>query len=303
MILPNFIIAGAKKAATSSLYEYMKQHPQVYLSPIKETKFFAYEPDNPEHAGSVHKKFPIHTLEEYARLFEGVKGEIAIGEASPIYINSSYAMRRIQALIPQVRLIFSLRNPVDRAYSAYLMRVRGGYEHRPVEQAFREDLNHLRSVSYYTMLKQWYALFPAEQIKVVLYEDIRKDAVAVVQELFAFVGVESSFTPDVSVQHNSGGVAKSQVRQHIVNYLRRYRSFRFYLPQSVRSLFTNWANGNLTKAPTMPTEVRQLLNDLYAVEVDQLEALTGKDLAVWQLRTQAQPVATPTGIQASSYAP
>jgi hypothetical protein len=283
MRLPNFIIAGAKKAATSSIYDYMKQHPQVYMPRIKELKYFAFEPDNPEHVQAPHQKFPIRTIEEYVQQFAEVNEEIAIGEASPIYINSVAAMHHIRQTIPDVNLIFSLRNPIDRAYSAYWMRVRGGYESRPIQQAFQEDLEHLRKVSYYNMLRQWYNCFDAYQIKVVLFEDFRKDSVKVMQELYGFVGGDITFVPNTSVQHNAGGMPKSQARQGIVNYLRKYRRLRFYLPKTVRSIFANFAKANLTAPPPIPTDVQEMLAELYCEEIDQLSNLIQKDLSVWGL--------------------
>ncbi|MCB0063201.1 MAG: sulfotransferase, partial [Caldilineaceae bacterium] len=233
MTLPNFIVAGAKKAATTSLYEYLKQHPQIYMSPVKETKFFAYEPENPDHISADRRKYPIRTLDAYQDLFADAGAAVAIGEASPIYISSLHAVQQIYQTLPHIKLIFSLRNPVDRAYSAYIMRVRAGYEPRTVEEAFAEDLDLLHAKSYYKQLIPWFEHFPREQIKIVLFEDIKRDSVAVTQELYRFLEVDEHFVPDVSRHHQIGGLPKSQLRQNIVNFLRRYRFLRFYLPKAM----------------------------------------------------------------------
>jgi hypothetical protein len=283
MTLPNFIIAGAKKAATTSIYEYMKQHPEIYMSPIKETKFFAFEPDNPEHVYADANKFPVRTLEDYTRLFAGANGAKAIGEASPLYINSRIAAQRIYETIPAVKLIFSLRNPVERAYSAYLMRVRSGNEHRSAVQAFQEDRERLRTSSYYNMLQLWYELFDEIQIKVILFEDFKRNSLAVMQELYAFLDVDSSFTPNVAVQYNTGGAVKNQTRQRMFNYLRRFKPLRFYLPKSLRSSFTKAARANLTTAPALPAEAKSLLADVFRDDVENLQNLIHKDLSVWGL--------------------
>ena len=131
MTLPNFIIIGVAKAGTMSLNYYLQQHPQIFMCPVKETNFFAYEDarggawaggGDPPHPARFHVK----TLEAYEGLFEGVTDEIAIGEASPIYFRSPTAARRIHKRILDVKLVASLRNPADRAFSGFLMRVRRG---------------------------------------------------------------------------------------------------------------------------------------------------------------------------------
>jgi len=288
MTLPNFIVAGAKKAATTSLYEYLNQHPQVYMSPIKETKFFAYEPNNPDHVNADHHKFPIRTLADYTALFAAAGAARAIGEASPIYVSSLHAVQQIAQRLPHVKLIFSLRNPIDRAYSAYVMRVRGGYEPRSVEDAFQEDLDLLKDKTYYKQLLPWYEHFDRKQIKIVLFEDIKQDSVRVTQALYDFIGVDATFVPDTSRQHMIGGLPKSRLRQNVINFLRRYRFLRFYLPKTVRSQFTDYARANLTKAPELPLEITQLLADAYREDLPLLEQLIERDLSLWGLTSQHQ---------------
>jgi hypothetical protein len=281
MTRPNFIVAGFKKAATTSIYEYLQQHPQVFMTRIKETKFFLYEPDNPEHVAASLKVFPVRSLETYTQLFAEAGEALAIGEASPGYAESRKVAIRIHAELPQVKLIFSLRNPVDRAYSNYLMGLRNGVETRPAHRFFAESRARLQTMSYYNSLKIWYELFPRDQIKIVMYEELRRNGVRVMQEIYRYLGVDEHFAPDVSVQHNTGGVPKSQARQKMVNFLRRYRYLRTYIPQSLRTQFSKFARGNLAPTPSMSPEVRQLLTDLYRDDVQHLQELIQKDLSPW----------------------
>ncbi len=280
--LPTFIVAGAKKSATTSLYEYFKQHPQIYMSAIKETNFFAYDETDQNHQQADRLRFPIRTLAEYTNLFADATTATAIGEASPVYMSSPIAVHKLHQTLPNVQLIFSLRNPVDRAYSDYLMRVRGGVEPRSVEQAFTEDVALLRARTYYKALARWYTHFPPEQIQVVLFEAIKKDALVVMQQLYNFLGVNSTFVPDVGQQHNTGGLPKSRTRQKIVNFLRQYRYVRTYIPQAIRSRFSLFAQSNLQKAPVLPIHLRAKLTEIYAEDTEQLEQLIGVDLAVWK---------------------
>ncbi|HYF40037.1 MAG TPA: sulfotransferase, partial [Gemmatimonadales bacterium] len=126
-MLPNFIVIGAAKAGTTALYWYLAEHPQIFMSPVKETNYFAYEVDasgqlvygDPE-----DHQFPIRTRAEYEALFAEAGPASAVGEASPIYLECPQAAGRIQSAIPGALLVCCLRHPVDRAYSDYLMHLR-----------------------------------------------------------------------------------------------------------------------------------------------------------------------------------
>src|SRR5437868_623089 len=109
MTLPNFLIIGAAKAGTTSLHHYLRQHPDVYMGP-REPRYFARE-------GADAESPVIRTRDVYEQLFDGVTTEHAIGEGSPQYLNHPIAPDEIAAELPDVKLIVSLRNPADRAYS------------------------------------------------------------------------------------------------------------------------------------------------------------------------------------------
>ena len=122
MIMPNFLLIGAAKAGTSSLYGYLKQHPQIYMSPIKEPRFFALEGETLNFNGPTRgiNQTSINTLEAYSQLFQKVTTEKAIGEASTIYLSSPKAPERIKHYLPDVKLIAILRDPSERAFSSYM---------------------------------------------------------------------------------------------------------------------------------------------------------------------------------------
>ena len=120
MTLPNFIVIGAAKSGTSSLHHYLRAHPEVFTPKLKEINFFAYD----------GKHLDVHywakTQDEYQRFFDDVGAAIAIGEVAPLYLCSPVAPDNIRRVLPDARLVAILRNPVDRAYSAYLMSRRTG---------------------------------------------------------------------------------------------------------------------------------------------------------------------------------
>ncbi len=212
MTMPNFFIVGAQKAGTTSLYHYLNQHPQVYMSPIKEPFFFDHELDS---KGEVvrrefegHRQPPRFTnIEEYSALFEGVRGEKAIGEATPLYIYAPGTAGRIERYVPGAKSIALLRNPADRAYSAFLYAVRMGVEPlTDFAQALREEpfrmrnrwhyVFHYRSRGlYYQQLKRYDEVFGRERLGVGLYEDMREDPAGVAQSVFRFLEVDDTFAP------------------------------------------------------------------------------------------------------------
>src|SRR5215218_4922668 len=233
MTMPNFFIIGAQKAGTTSLYHYLNQHPQIYMSPVKEPFFFDREISSngevvqQEFAG--HQQAPrFVNLEEYEALFQGAKGETAIGEASPLYIYAPGTAERIKRYVPEARSIALLRNPADRAYSAFLHAVRIGVEPcTDFAQALRREdarvrkgwhyIFHYRNRGlYFAQLKRYYEAFGREQFGVWLYEDLRDDPASVARSVFRFLGVDDAFTSDTSSKHNPAGVPESQSARAIM---------------------------------------------------------------------------------------
>ena len=169
MNMPTFLIIGAMKAGTTSLYHYVGQHPQIYMSPVKEPQFFTFENEALDFhgPGDWHITHQIvKDLENYRKLFQGVTEERAIGEASTVYLYSSRTAERIHSYIPDAKLIAILRDPVERAYSNYVQAIHSDRE--PLDdflQAFREEQNRIRKKWLYF----WhYRLFSTEGV----FEDV-----------------------------------------------------------------------------------------------------------------------------------
>ena len=142
MTMPNFLIIGANKAGTTSIYSYLKQHPQIYMSPVKEPMFFTLEGkniDRTEVSRQITLKTAVNDIEDYQALFQGVSNEKAIGEASTAYLHCPWCAERIKQYIPDVKLIAILRDPIERAYSNYLMYVRWGLETLDFPEAVRQE--------------------------------------------------------------------------------------------------------------------------------------------------------------------
>jgi hypothetical protein len=274
MTLPNFLIIGAAKAGTTSLHHYLRQHPDVYMSPVKEARYYASEwwSEEPD---------PIRTREAYERLFDGVTTERAVGEASPQYLNSPTAPDRIAADLPDVKLIVSLRNPADRAYSSYLGRLCGGQERRGVDAAMRPGTYYFLTSQYHPRLSRYFARFPRSRIKVIVFDDLAADARAVVRDLSEFLAIDAAFAADVATAHNGARTPRSIVANEIL--CRMVEVAHHVLPVTMRG--TGLAAGVqrlLLRPPDpLPPSIRQRLLEQLRDDIARTGALIGRDLSHW----------------------
>ena len=215
-MLPTFVIIGAAKAGTTALYWYLADHPEVFMSPVKETNYFAFGLDDdgrPLYGDPELHRFPIRSFAEYEALFAGSDGALAVGEASPIYLECPQSAARIREVVPGARIVCFLREPVDRAYSDYLMylRARGrrldpDRDLTPDAAWARPDSHWMQISRYHEALSRYYERFPREQIDVFLFDDLKTDAAACVRAVFAALGVDPGFAPDLETPHNIGGL-------------------------------------------------------------------------------------------------
>lgn len=294
MTMPNFLVIGAARSGTTALYRYLEQHPQIYMSAIKEPNFFALVGEEPApappKAGTAGRltRGPlmvvrIADIESYRALFQPVVDEVAIGEASPSYLITPGTPERIKHYLPDVKLIAILRNPVDRAYSAHSLRwLYAGQERASFGQAIRD----IYWGFYYTHLKGYFATFERTQIKIHLYEDFRADPAWVLQDIFQFLGVSDTFVPDLSVQHNVGGVPKNRVWRAFLQGLGPVASvFRPLIPATVRPELAGVLNRlqgrAFVKPPPLEAAARAELIEIYRQDILQLQDLLQRDLSAW----------------------
>ena len=300
MTMPNFFIIGAQKAGTTSLYHYLDQHPQIYMSPVKEPFFFNYEitPQGEavsrRNGGRGRRIVPrFANIEEYRALFRGVGGETAIGEATTSYIYRPGIARRIKRWVPEARTIALLRDPADRAYSAFLHAVRGGREPvndfarvlREEEGRMRNDwsyVNLYRDVGfYYEQLKRYYEAFGRERVGVWLYEDLRDDPAGVTQGVFRFLGVDDAFLPKTFSQYNPAGAPRSETVRVMMRFINtRLPMIKGMIPAGSRGrqAAQKWM---FAEPQPIDPEIRGELIEGYREDILKLEELIGRDLSGW----------------------
>ncbi len=301
-MMPDFLLIGAAKSGTTSLYHYLQQHPQIYMCPVNEPNFFALEQVNLERhfRGPVDReileKHCVTDVQKYQALFASAPPEARCGENSPLYLYSEHAPARIKKLIPQVKLIAILRHPAERAYSNFQQYRRAGIEplttfegaldaeEARIQQGWGPwPFWHYARVGFYAeQLRRYMACFPKEQIFVGLYDDLKANPEVFLQQIFGFIGVEQGFTPDISIQHNLSGQPRLQTIHTLAtqpNFVKTLLN-RIFPPQIRHSLRDHLHRWNTIKAPLRP-ETRARLIAYYREDMLQLQELIQLDLTHW----------------------
>jgi hypothetical protein len=286
MTLPNFMIIGVAKAGTTSLFRYLDQHPQVFMTPVKGTNYFGYEDARnwvwtDEGEPPMMRNFHATSLAEYEALFAEASDEIAIGEASPQYFRCPTAASRLHDCIPHAKLVASLRNPADRAFSGFMMRKRRGEAVRGIYQELTPESSHVKEGFYYTRMKRFFDHFPKKQLKVFIFEEFKKDPSKVVVDLFDFLGVDTGFVPDTSKRYNSGGIPRNRFLNRLLYDPTVIRTAKSMLPESARRMALQVRQRNLVAPPTFPADLRAGLLDHYREDILKLENMLDRDLSIW----------------------
>jgi hypothetical protein len=275
MTLPTFLIIGAAKSGTTSLYHYLRQHPDIFMSPIKEPNYYTDGDNLPRGA--------IRSREKYDSLFAGAKGERARGEASVRYLNAIAGVDRIHADLPGVRLIAVLRQPAERAYSSYLSSSTSGRETRSAEEALQPGSYPFETSLYYPRLRRYYSRFPSEQIMVILFDDLIASPQQVLRAIFRFLGVDADFVADTSIRRNIGAAPRSNVLNRMADSA--LGLIRPFTPLWLRSrgLSTKLRGPLLRKPEPLAPQLRARLTEQYRSDIMATGELIGRDLSHWLL--------------------
>ena len=295
MTLPNFLILGAPKGGTTTLNSVLSQHPDVFMCPIKEAGFFwAYGQEITWRGPGTEKlrNRLVNDLEGYEKLFEHAANQKAIGESSVRYLAAQNAPQIIKQFIPGARLIVSLRQPADRAFSAFTHNIRDGLEPcSNFAEALEQERSGLRDNwmfcryldrgFYYRSLTNYLQYFDRAQIHVSLLEDLQADAPGLMRRLFAFLEVDDSFQPDTSHRHNASGVIRNPLLRFAWTRTNRLRMLlRPLLNSQIRHAAFEWVIRDLEKPP-FPAELRAELTDYYREDIQKLQDLLQRDLTHW----------------------
>jgi len=305
-MLPNFFIVGAPKAGTDELYYDLDQHPEIYMSPLKEPNYFAEDirsqymhPSLRQWAaedeaslrryldeGASRKRFGgiVTELSDYQRLFSRVKGEKAVGDGSVIYLWSKTAAPRIASAVPQARIIIVLMDPAERAFHQYLKSISDG----TVRHSFRKHLNaamqtqgpelsvyhpFLALGNYFVQVGRYKSCFPADQLHITLYEDLQANRGAWFAGVLSFLDVDSSFIPQPVEVPSKPHVPRFRGTKGLKKIAKAM------LPPRFRTSVKHLAYRSVL--PQLKDEDRAVLVDYYRDDILRLQDLIGRDLSAW----------------------
>jgi hypothetical protein len=295
--LPNYIGIGAPKAGTTWLAKCLSEHPDVFMARVKEIEFWKLADAE-------------QRLDEYRDHFHDAAGRKAVGEYSVRYLSLPGVAERIKAVLPDVKLIVSLRNPVEQVTSNFWHMLRQGFGRgkdagnlpSSISEALagedREQL--LTPARYASHLAKFYRHFAPEQICVILYDDIQRDPAGVLTTLFSFLGVDPAFKPAGTHQKDSAvrqGTSPKSTRAHRMHKLVYHTLVHWIYNPLKRSIGTRRAatlKEKLRIRPVMeklfmkkgyPAPTREevaALRALLTPEIAEVEAMIGRDLSAWK---------------------
>lgn len=290
MMKSNFLIIGAQKAGTTSLFYYLSQHPEIYMYPGKEIDYFSNNLNFPELNANL---FPIMTPKQYEDLFILSKNAKAVGEASTSYLCSKDAPRRIFNYDNNIQLIAVLRNPVERAYSNFLHALRKGeesitdfgkaikLEEYRIQNGYSLQFQYIQKGYYFKQLMLFYRYFEKSQLKIFLFEDLNNDARSVTKQIFEFLNVDANFYSNIEERHNTSGLIKINFIKNLRFLLRKnFFAFNFIkkiVPYSLRKNIKSY----LYYQPIIPENIRLELIELYRGDILDLQNLLNRDLSAW----------------------
>jgi hypothetical protein len=288
MRLPDFFIVGAPKAGTTSAYHYLAQHPEVFLSSVKEPNHFASHSIMGQ--GLYYDVDIVADAADYAALFSAADGYGAVGEASVSYLFYPEACERIHAAIPEARILVFLRDPAERAFSHYLMDQRLGLVHQPLAEIVSAGalagggLHYQQYVSlglYHAQLQRYLEAFGEDRVLVTFFEDLKQDPVAASKRIFRFLGVSEAFEPETRRVHNP----YRKPRGGVVGRLYQSRGLRSLVKRAIPGGALDKARALAMPAagrPVLDAGLRGRLIELFAGDIDRLQRLCGRDLEAWR---------------------
>lgn len=311
IIKPDFFIVGAAKAGTTALYNYLKLHSDIYFSPIKEPHFFSTDIEVAEMRDDF-KKNALTDIGEYLRnslgsprhgafvrdeshyhqLFSLANGEKRIGESSVSYLYSKVAAKNIRAFNEDAKIIIILREPIERAFSHYLMDLRIGYEQTSFKDAVISDINKVKKGwgqthlyielgQYYEQVKRFMDIYEPTNIKILLHDDFKKSPQKVLKDVFCFLEIaDKTAEIDFLERHNKAELPKSRILQRFEKLPMVQKILANYIPGNLRRKLKRgfYSTDNL---PKLTEADRTSLKHYFSEDIQRLSKLINRDLSHW----------------------
>jgi hypothetical protein len=282
-MLPNFLVIGTTKGGTTSLYRYLLDHPQIFMPRDKEPRFFTSNWDR--------------GLDWYERIFDKAGDAVAVGEASPEY--TSYpqfpeAAGRVAKMLPDVRLVYLVRHPIERMLSEYHYHMIGGkkgyyYASRPKDWAsaaarYLLEEPRYRDISRYAMqIEQYLEHFSRDQLLVLKSEDLKRDRRQTLRRVYEFLGVDGTWQPP-HLEQDFQATSELRPRRAIDPALRKvpgYDRLASVAPPSLVRLKNRLTTRKAPSRPRLSDSARRELEDRVRDDVRRLRRYMDDDFDAW----------------------
>ena len=283
----DFFIVGAPKAGTTSLYNYLNEHLEIEMSSQKEPNYFSDEALLEQ--GMYYGKNRIDTLDKYNSLFVNPQAKLR-GEGSVSYFFYDDVPNKIKKYNPDSKIIIMLRNPIDRAFSHYLMDYRLGLVSESFEDIVKKKSNHKYANLYYqqyikvseytAQVKRYLDCFSAENILVIDYEDFKEDVLGVVSKTFFFLGVNQEFEPNIMKKYNTFTIPKNSFIRYVYSFVPLRRFLNYIIPSVVISQIRSILFKS-NKKPILENGTRDFLRKHFKNDINALSVLLRKDYSKW----------------------
>ncbi|MFM9986435.1 MAG: sulfotransferase family protein [Flavobacteriales bacterium] len=296
--LPDFMLAGAAKCGTTSIYQYLQHHPRIYIPEIKEPFYFSFDDQEPTYTSKRFKSKVVWQQDEYLKLYKHLEEHIKLGDASTSYLyTAATTIKHMQRVYGErsrdVRIMLILRNPVDRAFSHYTHLVRNGLEPLSFEKALDEAVIEERKMAmwgydyinyghYYESIKLFKNHF--HNIRIYLFEDLAQPQM-LINDLCDFLEVNRILIPSGNIKANASGIPKNASAVKLLrspalaNALKKIIPARF--KENARRVKERIMVG-LLERPAMSPDLRHEIWKNYESELDALEDLIERDLSKWK---------------------
>lgn len=298
MNLPTFLIVGAARSGTTSLYYYLKKHPDIYMCKQKEPCFFAFANEDVKFLGTRVNSL-VTVYEDYLELFQGGEKFKCRGEASTPYLYFyDKTIRNIKKYVRDygnLKIIIILRNPVERTYSQYLHRVKNLHEKMTFEEAIALEKSRIQQnyfFDYFYTDRSFYFkqvrayLKNFKFVKIYLYEDFEINPEGLIKDIFEFLEVDKEFKCDVSKKYNVSGIPKiKSFHNHLVKDSIIKKIGKRLLPENIRNKYYEKISNlnhkfNLQKMQ-ISEQTREYLLALFREDITMLSNLIDRDLSIW----------------------
>ena len=284
----DFFIAGAPKAGTTSLYHYLSQHKEVEMSSVKEPDYFSY--NSLKEKGTYYGRKAIGNLEQYHKLFTNKKNLIR-GEASVSYLYYEGVARKIKEYNKNAKIIIILRNPVERAFSHYLMDYRLGLVSENFEDIINKKINHKNASlyyqqyllvgEYYQQIKRFINVFGADNLLIINYEDFKNNLPNTFKQICLFLKISDTFKANFKNSYNTYIRPRNKFIRRFYSFVKLRKILSTIIPKGIaktiiKIFFTSSKKPKLTKA------TRTFLNSYYREDIIRLSKLLKRDFSSWE---------------------